>query len=176
MHIILGILGTLVTILVLVNRLSENGMDIGWLNPFSWHRRRKYRLHHDLNPAFKLPSPLDSTALLLVSIAKADGDISKEQKAVLLALFEDKFHLSSAEAGELLRASVFLFGDGSEILANPQRILDSSLPNFSPEQLESMQDLMQSVANAEHEPSTAQQQIIKSVSGVLPKSNQDAWS
>ena len=52
MHIILGVLGIIVTILILLSRLQENGIDIGWLNPFSCHRRRSYRKEHDLNPAF----------------------------------------------------------------------------------------------------------------------------
>ena len=35
MHVILGILGVFVTILILMNRLQQGGIDIGWLNPFS---------------------------------------------------------------------------------------------------------------------------------------------
>ncbi len=83
MHIILGVLGIVVTILILLNRLSESGIDIGWLNPFSWYRRRKYRQQHDLNPIFKLESPLDIAALYLVGVAKADGDITVSQKIPL---------------------------------------------------------------------------------------------
>lgn len=176
MHIILGLLGTVVTILVLLNRLSDSGIDIGWLNPFSWHRRRKYRLNHDLNPAFKLTSPLESAALVLVTIAKADGDISKEQKSVLLEIFEDKFHLSNQQAIDLLRASVHLFGNGQEILSSPQRILDRSLEGFSPEQLESMTELMNDVAGAEGTPSSEQLSIIKKISAVLPKGQSKGWA
>jgi len=35
MHIILGVLGAIVTILVLLNRLADAGIDVGWLNPFA---------------------------------------------------------------------------------------------------------------------------------------------
>lgn len=41
MHIVLAVLGSLVTILILLNRLKGLGIDFGWLNPFTWHRRRQ---------------------------------------------------------------------------------------------------------------------------------------
>lgn len=64
MHIILALLGTIVTTLVLVNRAQDAGIDIGWLNPFTWHRRRTFRKKYQANPAFCLESPMDSGALL----------------------------------------------------------------------------------------------------------------
>lgn len=80
MHIILAILGVVVTLLVLLNRLQENSIDLGWLNPFSWRRRLKYRLEDDLNPAFKLDPSMDVAALYMTAICKIDGDLSAEQK------------------------------------------------------------------------------------------------
>ena len=43
MHIILGALGTIVTILWLLHRLAEMGVSLGGLNPWLWQRRRKWR-------------------------------------------------------------------------------------------------------------------------------------
>ena len=54
MHIILGMLGTIVTILILLNRLAEAGIDIGGLNPFLWNRRRKWKKMYQGNPVFKI--------------------------------------------------------------------------------------------------------------------------
>ena len=70
MHIILGLLGTIVTILILLNRLSEAGIEIGWLNPFAWNRRRKWRNKYQGNPIFQLVDPLEVAALLCTSLAK----------------------------------------------------------------------------------------------------------
>lgn len=78
MHIILGILGVVVTILVLLNRLQEGGIDIGWLNPFSWHRRRKFRQQYQLSAAYTLDNPMDVAALFMLAIAKADGDLTRK--------------------------------------------------------------------------------------------------
>ncbi|NQZ11133.1 MAG: TerB family tellurite resistance protein [Algicola sp.] len=172
MHIILAVLGAVVTILILVNRAQENGLDLGWLNPFSWFRRRKYRVNHDLNPAFKLESPLECVSLLMLCMAKSDGDISKEQKSTILSLFDSEFHLSSKQATELLASSAYLFGNGVELLAKPEAILDRSIGNFSPEQLQSMTTLMDKVAHAEGEPTPAQRAIFRKVQACLPKTGE----
>lgn len=123
MHLILAFLGVVVTLLVLINRLQENGIDLGWLNPFSWRRRRKYRLEHDLNPAFKLDSPMDFAALYMVAICKVEGDLSAEQKEKLLTIFQTEFHLSNKEASTLLNSSIYLIGQNQEVFEHPEKLL-----------------------------------------------------
>ncbi|MES9814139.1 MAG: hypothetical protein ABW161_15175 [Candidatus Thiodiazotropha sp.] len=80
MHIVLGALGAIITILILVNRLSDNGIDIGWLNPFAWKRRHEWSKKYHANPVFSIQSPMDVTALLMVALAKSEGDMSADQK------------------------------------------------------------------------------------------------
>ena len=58
MHILLGLLGTIVTILVLLYRLSDSGIDLGGLNPFSWRRQRAWRQKFAANPIFSLEDPV----------------------------------------------------------------------------------------------------------------------
>jgi hypothetical protein len=41
MHVILGLLGAVITILILLKRLSDAGFDPASLNPFLWYRRYK---------------------------------------------------------------------------------------------------------------------------------------
>lgn len=72
MHI-LAILGAIITILILMRRLDDAGIDIGWLNPFLWRRRRKWRNQLEANPLFSIESPRDLAALLAVAVAKRDG-------------------------------------------------------------------------------------------------------
>ncbi len=91
MHIILGALGTIVTILWLLHRLAEMGVSLGGLNPWLWQRRRKWRAQHVANPIYRIDRPLDATALLLTAVARADGDISAQDKSVLLNIFENEF-------------------------------------------------------------------------------------
>lgn len=147
MHIILGLLGTIVTILVLINRLSDAGIDIGWLNPFSWRRRRAWRKKYEGNPVFSLTDPLEVAGLLATSTAKIDGDLSKEEKAILLQLFQGEFNRSEEQASDLLMSSIYLFGDGDEVLAKPDKVMKNALENFTREQARSVMILLQAVAD-----------------------------
>ncbi|UJF17264.1 TerB family tellurite resistance protein [Vibrio sp. SS-MA-C1-2] len=175
MHIILGILGVVVTILVLLNRLQEGGIDIGWLNPFSWNRRRKFRQQYELPSYYSLDSPMDVAALFMLSIAKADGDITKEQKNELLELFQTEFKLSFEESKSLLASSSHILGNGAEVKSNPKSVIAKSFESFTPEQSESTKQLLTHVANIEGQPSSEQQKLLKSIISVLPSSNEAKW-
>ncbi|MGD9161908.1 MAG: hypothetical protein PVG39_26085 [Desulfobacteraceae bacterium] len=94
MHIILGALGLIVTILILINRLSKEDIDIGWLDPFKWNRRRKWRQAYNTNPLFDIEDPMKSTACLMYTMSKCSGDISREEKALIISIFKDVFKLA----------------------------------------------------------------------------------
>lgn len=175
MHIILGVLGTIVTILILVNRLQENGIDIGWLNPFSWHRRRKFRKQYYLSPAYSLSSAMDVVALFMLAIAKADGDLSKEQKLAILSLFESEFKLTESEANALLGSSAHILGNGDEVKADPKSVISKSYESFTPEQVDSAKSLLDKVAHIEGEPSDSQSKLLADVNKVLPNKQVKSW-
>lgn len=145
MHIILGILGTIVTILVLFKRLSDSGIDIGWLNPFTWRRRRAWRKKIEGNPVFALEHPLEAAAMLATAVAKIDGEISREEKTTLLALFQSEFRKTEKEASDLLLSSIYIFGDGQEALRKPERIIERSLEKFSEDQAKSVMSLLETI-------------------------------
>ncbi|KZN37131.1 TerB family tellurite resistance protein [Pseudoalteromonas luteoviolacea] len=175
MHIILGVLGALITILVLLNRLSETGFDIGWLNPFSWHRRRKFRKNHDLNPVFKLDSPLDVAALLVTGVVKVDGDITATQKSALLHAFESEFRVDRAEAKDLLTSSVYLIGNGQEFFSKPAKSIERSFDKFTPEQVASIIGLLDRISQVDGPATSIQTQYIKSAVKGLPNQSANKW-
>ncbi|AZZ98405.1 TerB family tellurite resistance protein [Pseudoalteromonas sp. R3] len=175
MHIILGLLGAIITILILANRLNDSGIDLGWLNPFSWHRRRTFRKNHDLNPVFKLDSPLDVAGLLVTGVAKVDGDITATQKSAILEVFEQEFHLSPGEAKDMLTSSVYLIGNGQEFFSNPARSLERAYDQFKPNQVDSIKDLLQRVADIDGSPSGKQAEYMKKVLKGLPTVRPSKW-
>ncbi len=146
MHIVLGLLGTVVTILVLLNRLADAGIDLGGLNPFLWSRRRKWRNQYEGNPIFKIENPLDATAILLVAVAKADGDMTTESKKLILDIFENEFSLAKKDAAGLLISSSHLLGDGNELRTKPQQFLAPSKKSFSQPQIDSALSLLERVS------------------------------
>ena len=164
MHIVLGILGPIVTILILLNRLAEAGIDIGGLNPFLWSRRRKWRKQYTGNPLFQIESPMDAAGILLVGAAKADGDISIEEKKKLQSIFETEFHLSSKDAAGLMISCVHLIGDGEELRSNLAQFLKPSLDQFKSEQISSTLQLLNEVASVGGSIHTATAKYLQAVS------------
>jgi len=166
MPAILGLLGTIVTILWLLYRLAEMGIDLGGLNPFLWQRRRKWKKHYEANPIYKIDSPLEATALLITATAKADGDMSAEDKQTILRMFEHEFHLSTRDAVALLTASSHLLGKGDEVRDNLKGVLAPSLAHYTPEQSRSAVDMLERIASG-GAASELKQHIVRNASGIL---------
>ena len=177
MHIILGLLGTIVTILILLNRLADAGIDLGGLNPFLWHRRRKWKKMCEGNPLFTIASPMDATAILMVAVVKADGDMTKEDKSNLLNMFETDFKLSKKDAAELLVSSVYLLGDGTELRRKVPKFLEPSRGSFSEEQAQSALALLSRAAGAPGERHENATELLEQVQTILrPKQvKQHVW-
>jgi len=167
MHVILGFLGTIVTILWLLHRLAEMGVTLGGLNPFLWRRRRKWRKHYEANPIYKISSPLEVTALLMTAVAKADGDMSVEEKHGILSIFGKEFHLPEKDAAALLTASSHLLGKGEEVRDNLKAVLAPSLENFTAEQASSAIQIIDRVARIAGAPSEAQTRLVSNVTALL---------
>lgn len=160
MHILLGLLGSIVTVLYLLDRV---GIDLGGLNPFYWYRRRAFAKKYGADPIFSIDDPVHIASLLVIGVAKLDGDLTAAQKAVAQDQFEANFSLEPRAASEL-------FGSAAHLLAAPQ-LLDSQLTKladknrnrFSKEQVESLVEMMTRVAAADGEVSSTQQAFISGV-------------
>lgn len=175
MHIILGVLGTIVTILILLNRLAEAGIDLGGLNPFLWNRRRKWQKIYSGNPIYKIESPMDATGILMVAAVKADGDMTREDKKDILYLFENEFNLSKKDAAGLMTSSVHLLGDGAEVRDNVGKFLSLSLSNFTEEQACSAVSLISQVAGNADTRHENTQVFIKQIEKIFQKDTSKRW-
>lgn len=177
MHIVLGALTTIVTILILLNRLAEAGIDLGGLNPYLWNRRRKWRKAYTGDPAFKIQDPMDATAILMVAAVKSDGDMTKEDKSLLLELFEDSFGLSKKDAAGLMISSTHLLGDGTEVRENVRKFLSPSKDLFTEHQAESALSLISQVVGEPERIHPNTQQFLQSIKKELQtnSSTKQTW-
>ena len=112
MHILLGLLGSIVTILFIFDRL---GIHLGGMNPFHWYRRRAFAKKYGSDPIYSIEDPVHIAALLVIGAAKLDGDLTAEQKNAAQDQFESEFSLDEREASQL-------FGPAAHLLAAPQLI------------------------------------------------------
>ncbi len=178
MHFILGLLGTIVTVLVLLSRLADAGISLGGLNPFLWKRRKDWQSQHDANPIFNVDNPMEISALLLTAAAKIDGDISTEQKEFVLTVFRDEFHRSEKEAAGLLASSNYLLGDGQAIQHALPQVLKPSLAQFSEQQAKSTINILQRLCDLDTHPSELRLEFNEQVKKRLlePFEPKEEWS
>lgn len=146
MHFILGLLGAIVTIVVLLKRLADAGISLGGLNPFLWKRRRDWQKKYEGNPVFRVESPMEATAILMVAAAKADGDMTSESKQAILELFKSEFSLSEKDASGLLVSSTHLLGDGLEVREKIADFMKPSKSSFTQSQASSALGMVERAA------------------------------
>jgi uncharacterized tellurite resistance protein B-like protein len=178
MHIVIAALGSLVTILWLLHRLAEMGIDLGGLNPWAWRRRRKWRSAYEANPVYSITSPMELTALLIAATAKADGDMSSDEKQATLDLFENEFHLSPRDAAGLLAASTHLLGKGDEVREHLSDVMRPARAAFTESQAASACAMIEKIATVGGSPTALQSDLVGRIRDELvpEASNQSEWA
>jgi len=174
MHIVLGILTSVVTVLYLLERL---GVDIGWLNPWSWRRRRAWANKYEGDPIYSIEDPMHVAAILIVGTVKLEGDLTAEQKNDLLSQFEQKFSLDARAASDLLGSTTHLLGAPQVVGTQLQGLADKRKNVFSRDQAESMIEMAAQVAAIGAETSTSQRDYIDGLRSLFVTQTQDGtWS
>ena len=118
MHIVITLITALGGLFWAMYYLQRSGFDFNSLNPFLWHRRAQWQNKYNTKPIYNLSEPLDVAVLLLLGIAKCEGEISAEQKQQLLKILENEFHLSGDQASDQLLASSHLLKDEIYLVDN----------------------------------------------------------
>lgn len=178
MHILIGALTTIVTILWLLHRLAEMGIDLGGLNPWYWRRRRAWRKKYEGDPIFAVEDPIDVAALFIVGAAKLDGEICAEEKAAILDEFETSFSMDDKEAAQLYTSSTHLLG-GPQVIENQlEGLMDRHRERFSPDQASSFLAMAGRVLEAGPAPTAEQRALIAQLERLFtPQAEEDGtWA
>lgn len=177
MHVVLALLGTIITLLYLLSRLADLGIDLGGLNPFYWRRRRAWRKKYEGDPVHAVEDPLEIAALFVVGIAKLEGDVSAAQKRAAVSEFQSKFSLSTPEANQLYASSAHLLGHPAIIRAQLDGVLERNRDAFTADQLESLVSMMSTVAKTDGSESAQQIELLDAVKGdpAKPHSGDGVW-
>ena len=172
MHILLGLLASTVTILWLLHRLADMGMNFGGLNPFAWRRRRNWHRNFEANPIFSLSDPREIAAVLLTGIAKIDGDLSASEKRSLLEEFERSFSMRPRTASELLSSTVFMLGDMQVVITQAKDLIDRYREHLDSDQIQSMLEMIGRIAALDGGPTGQQSELADLIrSGLQPSSD-----
>jgi hypothetical protein len=167
MHILLGLVGSIVTILVILHRLADLGIGLGGLNPFLWRRRRSWRQKFEANPIFALEDPREIAAVLLTGVAKIDGDLSAGEKRALLDEFEHTFSMNPKMASELLASTVYLLGNLEVLHGQPDELFERYRERLAPEQITSLLEITERIAALNGGPTPNQSALVTAVRRAL---------
>ena len=160
MHIVIAAITALAGLLWAINSLMRSGFSLSSLDPFAAYRRWQWRRTYGAKPIYKLDRPMDVAAVLLLGIAKADGDITSDQKRELQSIFQSEFEISRDEAADLLLASSHLIRDEIYIVDHLDKILERSAPRFEAENVSSLLRHMRRVAAMDGSINAEQQKLI----------------
>lgn len=174
MHIIIGALSAILTLLYIFERL---GIDIGWYNPWSWRRRRAWARRYSGDPVYSVDDPMHAAAILVTGVARLDGTVCAEEKKALIALFEEKFSLGPKAAAELLGSAAHLLGAPQVVETQLDGLAGKTRELFSPEQSESIIDMMERIAALDGGPTPLQIGYVNRMRSVLQAVPADgAWA
>jgi uncharacterized tellurite resistance protein B-like protein len=157
---IIAVITALAGLFWALSSLQRSGFQFSSLNPFLAYRRWQWSKSYGGKPIYKLDRPMDVAAVLLLGIAKADGDITSDQKRELLAMFQGEFNISRDEASDLLLASSYLIRDEIYLVDHLDKILLRSAPRFEPEAVTSLLAMMRRIAILDGSVNGEQQKLI----------------
>lgn len=160
MHIVLGILGAAITILILIRRLGDAGITLDSFNPFAWYRRHQWMKKYHKSPLFNIEDPMALAGMMLVAVAKSDGLIALEEKQAIIELFETEFELSANDAAAMFTSSAFFLKDEMAITPNMKQIVHLAGHKFSVNQLNLTIQCMQKIAALSNSNHSEKQRLI----------------
>ncbi|WP_250460914.1 hypothetical protein [Microbulbifer litoralis] len=163
MHIIIGIITAIAGLLWALNSLQNAGVNLNAFNPFTWARRRKWEKKLGTKPMHGLTDSMDAAALLVVAVAKADGEITRDTKLEVLRLFEQEFGISRGRSLELFSASTYMLRDVLDMSAEVRHVLAPSKADYRQSHIDKLLDMMHRVADFEAEATQAQLGLIDAV-------------
>lgn len=163
MHIIIGLLTAIAGLIWALHSLQNSGVDLNSFNPFTWARRRRWQKTYGLKPLYNLRDSMDVAAVVVVGLLKQEGEISKEQKAFVLQLFQDEFRLDASKAAELFVSSTYLIKDELDFASCINKIFESTKQYFTAPQAESLMLMMEKTARLEGEATKNQMSIMQQV-------------
>ena len=144
MHVVIGLLTAIAGLIWALVALEGAGIRLS--SPFALFRRYQWSKKYGRKPLHSLTEPIDVVAVLLLGVAKCEGEISAEQKRQLLRVFEEEFRISADEASDLLLASAHLIRNEIYIGDQIDKILEPSLSRFSDEHIRTVDALMTEIA------------------------------
>lgn len=165
MGIVLQLLGLVITFTMAMEGLRRLGIDVGWLNPLTFFRRRAWKKKVTTPPLYALQHPVDVVGVMALAVVQATGAVSAEQKAGVQRLLRDKLQLPEQEAADLWLASSHMLRNRALEVAEVPAVLGPSVAKFTEYHQATLQAVMREASLIEPPLNPRQQALLDAVEG-----------
>lgn len=163
MHILVFIIGVITAISVwywrmqMLGRAARDGADMA---KAAANMPRKLRFQHKAGKGgLKLVNdPREAAAVIMLEIARASGEVSREHKEIMAARMADEFDMDPDEAEALVTHAAWLTREAPAPHVVVARMTDLLLktPGIGPKEIVDLDDILVAVSEAEGQPSPEQ--------------------
>lgn len=167
MHIIIGLLTAIGTLVWALYRLQDSGVNLNAFNPFYWMRRKKWERSLGTKAMHKIENPMEAAALLVVGVASLSDGMTRELKKETIQLFVNEFGISTQKATDYYSASLFMLKESGSLDKEVHNILFSTKNQFKPNHIESLLKMLRIVSQAEGVVTQEQTDTINAVEKTL---------
>ncbi|RRD57839.1 phenylacetic acid degradation protein [Comamonadaceae bacterium OH2545_COT-014] len=166
MGLLMQIIGLLMGLIFVAEGLKRLGIDVGWLNPLTFFRRRAWKKKITQPPLYALEHPVDVVGVLALAVAQAGqaqpGAALPHESArasAAQALLRQHLSLDEKAAQDLWLASAHLLRAHPLTPREVPAVLTRSAARFTPYHQDTLRTVLHAVAHAQP-PVTAEQQAL----------------
>lgn len=155
MHIIIGGLIALGTIFWAITRIMDGAGDIKMAS-----RRYAWQKKYDEKLVDILTDPRQSAAILMVQIAKYDGDLTAHQNQAILQEIKTQFQATHDQAEEFLAFARMALGQVVDVTNIMGKVLRPLKENYSPELKQELLKMLTVIGETENQKLILQQESL----------------
>jgi uncharacterized tellurite resistance protein B-like protein len=158
----LAIIGGIATLMWRLSLALRAARDIGEAAQELSNLPRKMRFRSKTGKAGVqlIHDPREAAALLMLSVARAGGEVTKGQKDAIINQITGRLELSMDQAEELLTHVSWLSKDLPDASSAVARMGKLVLRTVSHKELIELEDMLMNIAHVEGEPNAAQKQLL----------------
>ncbi len=174
MYIVFILLAAILMILYLVVRVSDFNLKGYRNNPFHYLRRPLGVKHSFQVNGFRLESPVELTALFMVAVASSEGQVTTEERRLILTLFQDAFGLSREDSKQLYAATIHALKRAKSVDSHIDSVAETGIERFTSSQRSSAIALVNKVAVTAKETSAKKMELVAYLCRLLSESSDEA--
>ncbi len=160
MGLLIELLGLLLAVAIALGALKRNGVDIGWLNPFTFFHRMRWKQKSSIPPLYALGHPIDVVGVMALAAVQTSGIVTSKQKEGVLALLCQHLSMDEADANKLWILSSHLLRHRALDVREVPAVMQKSADKFSDYHQQTLMNVVKAAIAIEPPQNPAQTELL----------------